>query len=167
MMAKALEPAPRGRKPKATAPAPDMSANDDINGMAINDVLEADAPARGRPGRTPNGSAGTLTELSLEKNAGSAGEMPASMTSEAEPEAEASPFGDGPVGDRDDGKTVMDEAVTTPQAKPAAQWDQRADTVSFDWPEIERTASQEGPNQGMAKLLVAARAEGANSRWPL
>ncbi len=39
--------------------------------------------------------------------------------------------------------------------------------VRFDWPEIERTAAQEGPNQGMAKLLVAARAEGANSRWPL
>ena len=41
------------------------------------------------------------------------------------------------------------------------------DTVRFDWPAIERTAAQEGPNQGMAKLLVAARAEGASSRWPL
>jgi len=39
--------------------------------------------------------------------------------------------------------------------------------VRFDWSAIERTAAQEGPNQGMAKLLVAARAEGANSRWPL
>jgi len=39
--------------------------------------------------------------------------------------------------------------------------------VRFDWPAIERTASQDGPNQGMAKLLIAARAEGANSRWPL
>ncbi len=50
---------------------------------------------------------------------------------------------------------------------PAAQWDQATDTVRFDWPAIERTASQDGPNQGMAKLLIAARAEGANSRWPL
>ena len=41
------------------------------------------------------------------------------------------------------------------------------DTVQFDWPAIERTAAEDGPNQGMAKLLVAARAEGANSRWPL
>jgi len=52
-------------------------------------------------------------------------------------------------------------------AKPAAQWDQTTDTVRFEWAEIERTASQEGPNQVMAKLLVAVRAEGANSRWPL
>ncbi len=52
-------------------------------------------------------------------------------------------------------------------AKPAAQWDRAADTVRFNWAEIERTASQDGPNQVMAKLLVAARAEGATSRWPL
>ena len=51
-------------------------------------------------------------------------------------------------------------------AKPAAQWDRATDTTRFDWAEIERTASQEGPNQAMAKLLVAARAEGASSRWP-
>ena len=38
--------------------------------------------------------------------------------------------------------------------------------MRFDWAEIERAASHEGPNQAMAKLLVAARAEGANSRWP-
>ena len=41
------------------------------------------------------------------------------------------------------------------------------DTVSFDWPAIQRTAAQHGPNQAMAKLLTAARAEGAHSRWPL
>jgi hypothetical protein len=52
-------------------------------------------------------------------------------------------------------------------AKPAAQWDRATDTVRFNWTEIERTASEDGPNQAMAKLLVAARAEGANSRWPL
>ncbi len=52
-------------------------------------------------------------------------------------------------------------------AKAAGRWDWAADTVEFDWPEIERTAAQDGPNQAMAKLLVAARAEGANSRWPL
>ncbi len=61
--------------------------------------------------------------------------------------------------------------ATTPAqldaAKPAAQWDRATDTVRFDWAEIERTASQDGANQVMAKLLVAARAEGANSRWPL
>lgn len=52
-------------------------------------------------------------------------------------------------------------------AKAAARWDRATDTVEFDWPEIERTASQDGPNQVMAKLLIAACAQGANSRWPL
>ncbi len=52
-------------------------------------------------------------------------------------------------------------------SKAAAQWDQATDMVRFDWAEIERTASRQGPNQGMAKLLIAACAEGANSRWPL
>jgi hypothetical protein len=49
----------------------------------------------------------------------------------------------------------------------AAQWNQATDTAQFDWSEIERIASMQGPNQVMAKLLIAARAEGANSRWPL
>jgi hypothetical protein len=31
---------------------------------------------------------------------------------------------------------------------------------------IEQVAASDGPNQAMAKLLLAARAEGANSRWP-
>ncbi len=52
-------------------------------------------------------------------------------------------------------------------SKPAAGWNRATDMVRFDWPEIERTASQADPNQGMAKLLIAVRAEGANSRWPL
>lgn len=52
-------------------------------------------------------------------------------------------------------------------AKSAAHWDRTTDTVRFDWTAIEQTAAQEGPNQVMAKLLIAARAEGANSRWPL
>jgi len=62
-------------------------------------------------------------------------------------------------------------AATRPQAAArtasAARWDRATDAVEFDWPEIERVAAHDGPNQGMAKLLVAARAEGAGSRWPL
>ena len=50
--------------------------------------------------------------------------------------------------------------------KAAASWDRATGTVQLDWPEIERTAKQDGPNQVMAKLLVAARDEGARSRWP-
>lgn len=54
----------------------------------------------------------------------------------------------------------------TPRSEPVAQWDRAADAVRFDGPELDRIASQEDPDQGLAKLLVAARAEGVGSRWP-
>lgn len=57
--------------------------------------------------------------------------------------------------------------ATMAASKSAAQWNRATDTVRFNWPEIEQAASRDGPNQAMAKLLVAARAEGADSRWPL
>ena len=56
---------------------------------------------------------------------------------------------------------------TSAPATPAARRNRASDTVSLDWPAIERTAAQHGPNQAMAKLLIAARAEGTQSRWPL
>jgi len=56
---------------------------------------------------------------------------------------------------------------TSAPATPAARWDRASDRASFDWPAIERIAAQHGPNQAMAKLVIAARAEGAHSRWPL
>ena len=75
-----------------------------------------------------------------------------------------------------DADAAVAEAKPTPAPSPAetaaapsksaAHWDPAAGTVQFDWAEIEQTASRPGPNQVMAKLLVAARAEGANSRWP-
>ncbi len=71
------------------------------------------------------------------------------------------------------GAQVLDAEPPSPSldvpgpAQTAARWDPASDRVTFDWPAIERTAAQDGPNQAMAKLLVAARAEGANSRWPL
>jgi len=46
-------------------------------------------------------------------------------------------------------------------------WERATDTVEFDWPEIEQTASRESVNRVMAKMLIAARADGANSRPPL
>ena len=48
----------------------------------------------------------------------------------------------------------------------AARWDANTGTTTFDWPVIEQVAASDGPNQAMAKLLLAARAEGADSRWP-
>lgn len=60
----------------------------------------------------------------------------------------------------------VSEAEAPIPAAPAARWDQATDRVQFDWPAIKRVAAQGGLDQGMAKLLVAARAEGASSRWP-
>ena len=48
----------------------------------------------------------------------------------------------------------------------AARWEVETGTATFDWPSIEQVAATDGPNQAMAKLLLAARAEGTNSRWP-
>ena len=57
-------------------------------------------------------------------------------------------------------------AVLQPMQQAAARWDADTGTATFDWPSIEQVAAADGPNQAMAKLLLAARAEGANSRWP-
>jgi hypothetical protein len=59
---------------------------------------------------------------------------------------------------------IVDEQAADSHA--AAEWHAASGTVTFDWPAIEQVAASEGPNQPMAKLLLAARAEGATSRWP-
>ncbi len=116
-------------------------------------VAADEAPAQVRRGRKPK--------------------QPAGPTAASASQADAVAGGDPRQPDADPGGSTVEAAqpsaemdASTP-TKPAAQWDRAKDMVRFDWPEIERTAAQEGPNQGMAKLLVAARAEGANSRWPL
>lgn len=64
-------------------------------------------------------------------------------------------------------KTSTDDVVTSEQTQSSAvRWDATTGTTTFDWPVIEQVAVSDGPNQAMAKLLLAARAEGANSRWP-
>ena len=61
----------------------------------------------------------------------------------------------------------MDSAAASqPVQQAAARWDADTGTATFDWPSIEQVAAANGPNQAMVKLLLAARAEGANSRWP-
>ena len=149
-------------------------------------VHAADTPARGRQGRMPKPAASTAAAPLLQEDAkGRRGRK------SIQPEAKLQPIeGDAPNAEvispieiaagGDVAPPVTDPSAPTIEAasssssldtsvpsKPAAHWDRATDTVRFDWPEIERTASQEGPNQGLAKLLVAARAEGANSHWPL
>ncbi len=180
----------KARKPKTAARMPELATAVESGHAAAEGadaaVHAADTPARARQGRMPKQAASTPAAPLFQENAkGRRGRK------SIQPEAELQPIGgDAPnaevispieiAADSDAAPPVTDPGAPTIEAatsssspdtsvpsKPVAHWDRAADTVRFDWPKIERTASQEGPNQGMAKLLVAARAEGANSRWPL
>ncbi len=72
-----------------------------------------------------------------------------------EPEASAPP----PI-------EMADEPASETPSVSAVEWHADSGSVTFDWPAIEAIAAAEGVNQPMAKLLLAARAEGARSRWP-
>ena len=140
--AAALEAAPaparRGRPPRAPKATPEPSAEE---ASGASSTIAADAEAT----TGPNGALMPMDTMPMDT-----GEAPTAPAVEATP-PEPTP--------------ASPEHAATP-SKSAARWDPAADTVQFDWPEIEQTASRPGPNQVMAKLLVAARAEGATSRWP-
>ena len=194
VLSDAPAPVRRGRKPKAAAspePLATMDSDDAGRGTADADGTIADpeaAPVRKRPGPKPKQRAGTAKATSLQDDAEATSEQEAQA-----PDADPEPMpaaGDKPNADvagqqepvdgresatlqaipdptASDGASPGSSQNAATSAQPAAQWDSETDTVQFDWAEIERTASQDGANQVMAKLLVAARAEGANSRWPL
>jgi hypothetical protein len=165
VLSDAPAPVRRGRKPKTAAtpePLATMDSDDAVGGSVDADGSIADpvaAPMRKRPGPKPK------------QRAGAAEAAPFQDSAEAEPgrEAQAPDAAPEPTSASATGNAASSgssqNAATS--AQPVAHWDRTTDTVRFDWAEIERTASQDGPNQIMAKLLVAARAEGANSRWPL
>jgi len=188
-------PGRRGRKPKAAASsaiAPAVEDDDTASAgadAAVATSAESSTPARGRRGRKP-GPRADATKPGLPPAAG----MMDPGAAEASPSADGpEPAGDGdamiaemafPVSSEQGGDTgpAKHEQAAAPSdnaepsslssdtsapATPAARWDRVSDTVSFDWPAIERTAAQHGANQVMARLLLAARAEGAHSRWPL
>jgi len=188
-------PARRGRKQKAdtSSPAlPSMMLNDDTattdaeadadeavpvdaprrrgsNRKSASPAPAAAAPLRGEQtkpgrGRTPRQLDAETTPDPAEQNVQETGPV-----SQPEAAASADPVRSdaGPGRLSDDLQQPLPGLDVPSSTKPAAHWDRATDTVQFDWPAIERTAAEDGPNQGMAKLLVAARAEGANSRWPL
>jgi hypothetical protein len=190
-------PLRRGRKPKAAAspePLATMDSDDAVGGVADADGSIADpvaAPVRKRPGSKPKQRAGAAEAIPLRKGAGAKPGRKA-RASDAAPDpmsaADSRPdAGTDGQQDQQEQRRGPEPATLEPtsasaasneassgssqnaagSAQPAAQWDRATDMVRFDWAEIERTASQDGPNQVMAKLLVAARAEGATSRWPL
>ena len=152
---------------------------------------EGDQPIRARPGRKPKQPINDAATLLPQDHAQEQPDASMDQPETAQPapdggdvlmaemdvhsadgiaDAESSNTSSGNVGPdtaTDDAVPLLPGLETAARAKPAAHWDRVTDAVQFDWAEIERTASQDGPNQAMAKLLVAARAEGANSRWPL
>ncbi len=116
---------------------------------------------RGRKSRQPE------AETTLDLVEDDAATAPA--VSQAEAPASSDPVQPDVDPDRSGGgsqQPLQDLGAPAP-VKSAAQLDRTTDTVRFDWLAIEQIAAAAGPNQGMAKLLIAARAEGANSRWPL
>ena len=147
----------RGRKPKQAAnagPAPppvdDISPGGEHPSEAAA-VTTDEMPAKARPGRKPK-----QPQLAAEPPSGG-NEAPAAVVDAAER---------GEVDQQSELQRHSPESAASAQAKPAAHWARATDSVTFDWPAIEQTASRDGPNQALAKLLIAARAEGANSRWP-
>ena len=140
----------RGRKPKvssaletAEAGAAGMAANSDDQTSVVEDVdlVSAPVPVKARRKRTINSQPSQPQSASQADPIDDARETEAGLASEVDAETPA-----------------IESSV--------AKWNAAMGTISFDWPAIEQTAAVEGPNQVMAKLLLAARAEGANSRWP-
>ncbi len=189
-------PAPlrRGRKPKVAAsaePLTTMDSDDAASGSADADADPIAAPVRKRPGPKPKQRAIRDAAAPLRKGAGAKpGRKARASDAAPDPISAADSRPDAGTDDQQDHheqRRGPEPATPEPtsalvasnaapsgssqnaaaSAQPAAQWDRATGTVRFDWAEIERTASQDGPNQVMAKLLVAARAEGATSRWPL
>ena len=194
VLSDAPAPARRGRKLKAAAlpePLAMMDSDDAAGGTADADGSIAEpvtAPMRKRPGLKPKQRAGTAEATSLQDDVEATSEQEApAPDANPEPMPAAGDKLDADVAGQQEQVAGQESATlqatpdpaasdaaspgssqnTTISAQPAAQWDRETDSAQFDWAEIERTASQDGPNQPMAKLLVAARAEGANSRWPL
>ena len=186
---KASVAARRGGKPKAAAPLPTLFLTTKDGDPAADNVEAVTLKVPGRKGqsRKPKQAAGAKTAPLLQNGATEPqGQAPGRPEAEAnldltgdDAPAAAVAFRAGTAADSNPvqpnrnlvssaseaAQSVL-EAEASVSAKPAARWDRTTDRVQFDWPAIEQAAAQDGPNQGTAKLLVAARAEGARSRWP-
>lgn len=190
----AAAPARRGHPSKAAAPLPGLPVAARAGNPATDDAGAdtpkagpAKAPGRRGPGRKPKQATGTETAPAIQDEAaGPQGQSSPQPEAEAIPDlieddaptAAAASQAGAAVGsapsqpELDSGRSddepaqPLREAGASVPARPAAYWDRTTGAVQFDWPAIEQTAAQDGVNQGMARLLVAARAEGAQSRWP-
>ena len=175
-------PARRGRKPKAVAllSASPSTASTDGAKADVPAAAPTKAPGRRGPGRKPKQAAGAEVAPSIQDGAaGPQDQAPREHQAEADSDLSEDevPMGAAAsqaeaAADSDPARSASEAAQSIPEteasvpAAPAAHWDRTTDRVQFDWPVIGRAAAQDGPNQGMAKLLMAAWAEGAQSRWP-
>lgn len=134
----------RGRKPEAQ---PDEQAP---ASMAADNGVQAESP----PSELTPNSDGEPSDVPIESSA-SPSASPRKTRHRRNTHGEGQPE-----------VSVDTAAAPQPMQQAAARWDADIGTATFDWPSIEQVAAADGPNQAMAKLLLAARAEGANSRWP-
>ncbi len=133
----------RGRKPKSQ-PVPEPSAS--VDGR----TSESSASAQENPS-TKNAEPDVVAD--------NAATPSASQPRRTRRERQAQTVAQPPA-------STADTSRPSAPHSPAAGWDAETGTATFEWSIIEQVAATGGPNQVMAKLLLAARAEGANSRWP-
>ena len=190
----AAAPARRGRKPKAATLSFTSPTAADVGSPAPDDAgadapkaASTKAPGRRGPGRKPKQASGAEAAASIQDSGAEPrdqafrapeAETDPSLTGDDAPAAAAASQAEAAAGGapvqpgRDPAGLAVEAARSVPEAgasvpaAPAARWDRATDKVEFDWPAIERVAAQDGPDRAMAKLLIAARAEGASSRWP-
>ena len=150
-----LAKARRGRKPRVP-PAPQPSiAGDDSAHPTAEPAEHAHSPV----GSTPLSAA--ADEVSVSK--------PEALAVKSRRKSGGQPGPQSPAAKAGESGRMNVPSVDSgaPVSRPsAAHWNSATGTATFDWPAIEQVAAEEGPNQAMARLLLAARAEGANSRWP-
>ena len=177
----------RGRKAKSTNSEPTEPSLTDIFFPGGEEPAEpgaevgSDLPVKARRGRKPKAQPDEQATASMTADEGvqaeSAPELALSSGGEPSNAPENSSVAPSvsprktrrrrdPQGQGKSEASKDSAAASLPLQHAAARWDADIGTATFDWPSIEQVAAADGPNQAMAKLLLAARAEGANSRWP-
>ena len=157
----------RGNEPKLRdMPPADMSVTDAFFPGAEEPVASAAGSASNQPAKARRGRKPRSIELAAEiSTTGDDGAQEITAPVEAIQAAEKNAGTDSVAAPAARSSTSL-ASVAPKAASSAARWNADTGMASFDWPVIEAVAATTGPNQAMAKLLLAARAEGANSRWP-
>lgn len=177
----------RGRKARSTIAEPTEPSLTDIFFPSGEEPAEAgaevgsDLPVKARRGRKPKAQPDEQASASMAADervqaesapelALSSGDEPSDVQIDGSASPSVSPRKSrrrrDPQGQGQSEASKESAAPPQPMQQAAARWDAGTGTATFDWPRIEQVAATDGPNQAMAKLLLSARAEGANSRWP-